>query len=311
MSPMDSSEFDFDLPPDLIAQQALPERSASRLLHVGAGAPAGGCDDLSCADLHFRDLPGLLRPGDLLVGNDTRVLPARLFGQKATGGKVELLLERVLRRDRCAGAAALQSRAEARCRPALRARRDGGGDRAPGRLLRAALFATRRRRAGGTRPHPAAALHPPGRRAGRPAALPDGLCPGAGLRGGTHRRAALRRGAARGHRRPGRGVPDVDTPCGGGHLCAPSSPAAQDRPAARRASRPSPPNSARRWPRAAGGEAASSRSARPPRAAWKRPASRGSCGRSAARRACSSGRGTSFGSWTRWSPIFICPVPRC
>ncbi len=91
---MDFSEFNFDLPPGLIAQEALPVRSASRLLHVGAGDGADqgtGCDDLS-----VRDLPGLLRPEDLLVANDTRVLPARLFGRKATGGQVELLLERVL-----------------------------------------------------------------------------------------------------------------------------------------------------------------------------------------------------------------------
>ncbi len=80
------ADLHFDLPPELIAQQALPERTASRLLHVG---PA-------FSDLHFRDLPQLLRPGDLLIANDSRVLPARLFGQKATGGKVELLLERVL-----------------------------------------------------------------------------------------------------------------------------------------------------------------------------------------------------------------------
>lgn len=86
---MDFSEFSFDLPPGLIAQQALPERSASRLLCLGA--TTGGT-----RDLHVRDLPGLLRPGDLLIGNDTRVLPARLYGQKDTGGKIELLLERVL-----------------------------------------------------------------------------------------------------------------------------------------------------------------------------------------------------------------------
>lgn len=93
---MDLSDFNFELPPELIAQQALAERSASRLLHVGPVAPAPGHDPASCNDLHVRDLPGLLRPGDLLVGNDTRVLPARLFGRKATGGKVEMLLERVL-----------------------------------------------------------------------------------------------------------------------------------------------------------------------------------------------------------------------
>jgi S-adenosylmethionine:tRNA ribosyltransferase-isomerase len=91
---MDIADFQFDLPPELIAQEALPARSASRLLHVGSGAApvnAPGCDDLS-----MQDLPRLLLPGDLLVVNDTRVLPARLFGQKETGGRVELLLERVL-----------------------------------------------------------------------------------------------------------------------------------------------------------------------------------------------------------------------
>lgn len=76
----------FDLPPALIAQDALPDRTASRLLHVGE----------ALAHLHFRDLPGLLRPGDLLVANDSRVVPARLFGHKASGGQVEVLLERLL-----------------------------------------------------------------------------------------------------------------------------------------------------------------------------------------------------------------------
>ena len=88
---MNPDDFYFDLPPGLIAQQALPERSASRLCHVGAAMDRTD-------DLHVRDLPRLLRAGDLLVANDTRVLPARLYGQKGTGGKVELLLERVLGR---------------------------------------------------------------------------------------------------------------------------------------------------------------------------------------------------------------------
>jgi len=83
---MNPADFHFDLPSELIAQHALAERSASRLLHVGAGLQ----------DLHVRDLPGLLRPGDLLVANDTRVLAARLYGWKETGGKIELLLERLL-----------------------------------------------------------------------------------------------------------------------------------------------------------------------------------------------------------------------
>jgi S-adenosylmethionine:tRNA ribosyltransferase-isomerase len=80
-------DFDFHLPPELIAQQPATERSASRLLD--------GTQPLA-ADRIFRDLPALLAPGDLLVFNDTRVLRARLFGEKPTGGKVELLVERVL-----------------------------------------------------------------------------------------------------------------------------------------------------------------------------------------------------------------------
>ena len=81
------SDFDFALPPELIAQHPAPERSASRLLDGRAAAPV---------DRVFRELPGLLRAGDLLVFNNTRVVKARLFGEKATGGKLELLVERVL-----------------------------------------------------------------------------------------------------------------------------------------------------------------------------------------------------------------------
>lgn len=84
-----TSDFHYELPPELIAQAPLPERSASRLLVVPP-APA------PLADMGVRDLPGLLQPGDLLVFNDTRVIPARLFGQKATGGRVEILIERLL-----------------------------------------------------------------------------------------------------------------------------------------------------------------------------------------------------------------------
>jgi S-adenosylmethionine:tRNA ribosyltransferase-isomerase len=81
------SDYDFDLPPHLIAQTPLPERGASRLLHV---------DGERLIDRHFGDLADLLNPGDLLVFNDTRVLKARFFGVKASGGKVEVLVERVL-----------------------------------------------------------------------------------------------------------------------------------------------------------------------------------------------------------------------
>jgi len=82
------SDFDFDLPPELIAQAPLPERSASRLLLLDVAAGTR-------QDRVFRDLPGLLRKGDLLVFNDTRVLPARLYGRKESGGAVEIMLERV------------------------------------------------------------------------------------------------------------------------------------------------------------------------------------------------------------------------
>ncbi|MFC5302489.1 tRNA preQ1(34) S-adenosylmethionine ribosyltransferase-isomerase QueA [Azospira restricta] len=80
-------DFDFPLPPELIAQHPAAERSGSRLLHV-AGA--------RLTDLRFADLPSLLAPGDLLVFNDTRVIRARLFGQKDSGGQVEVLVERIV-----------------------------------------------------------------------------------------------------------------------------------------------------------------------------------------------------------------------
>ena len=83
------SDFHFDLPPELIAQAPLPERSASRLLVVPP-------DDAPFEDRGIRDLPSLLREGDLMILNDTRVIPARLFGNKATGGRVEILIERLL-----------------------------------------------------------------------------------------------------------------------------------------------------------------------------------------------------------------------
>lgn len=80
-------DFDFALPPELIAQHPAAERSGSRLLDGRGGATV---------DRGFRELPGLLQPGDLLVFNDTQVVKARLFGEKPTGGKLELLVERVL-----------------------------------------------------------------------------------------------------------------------------------------------------------------------------------------------------------------------
>ncbi len=82
--PLTLNDFDYELPPDLIAQAPLAERSASRLLIVG--------DTLD--DRQFSDLPDYIRPGDLLVFNDTRVLHARLHGTKASGGQIEVLIER-------------------------------------------------------------------------------------------------------------------------------------------------------------------------------------------------------------------------
>lgn len=85
---MNVSDFHFELPDELIARYPMAERSASRMLCL---------DGLSGAVAHrqFRDLPDLLEPDDLLVFNDTRVIPARLFGTKSTGGRVEVLVERV------------------------------------------------------------------------------------------------------------------------------------------------------------------------------------------------------------------------
>jgi S-adenosylmethionine:tRNA ribosyltransferase-isomerase len=82
-----TQDFDFELPPGLIAQHPAAERTASRLL-----------DGRASQTVHriFRELPDLLREGDLLVFNDTQVVKARLFGEKATGGKLELLIERVV-----------------------------------------------------------------------------------------------------------------------------------------------------------------------------------------------------------------------
>lgn len=80
-------DFDFELPPGLIAQHPLPERTASRLLHVG---PSG------LGDRQFTDIERLLDADDVLVFNDTRVIKARLLGRKPSGGRVEALVERML-----------------------------------------------------------------------------------------------------------------------------------------------------------------------------------------------------------------------
>ena len=83
------ADFTFELPDSLIARHPLAERRGSRLLTLDG--PSG-----ALAHRQFTDLLEHLRPGDLMVFNNTRVIPARLFGQKASGGKLEILVERVL-----------------------------------------------------------------------------------------------------------------------------------------------------------------------------------------------------------------------
>jgi len=91
---MKRTDFDYQLPAELIAQRPLEQRSASRLL----------CLDRQTGDLSdrkFKDLPAELNPGDLLVFNNTEVIPARLYGRKASGGRIEILVERLLNRREC------------------------------------------------------------------------------------------------------------------------------------------------------------------------------------------------------------------
>ena len=114
---MKTADFHYRLPPELIAQQPLPERSASRLLVLPP-------DPQPLQDRHIRDLPVLLQSGDLLVFNDTRVIPARLFGSKTSGGRVEILIERLLSHDE----AKAQIGASKAPKPGSRIVLDGGGE---------------------------------------------------------------------------------------------------------------------------------------------------------------------------------------
>ena len=91
---MKRTDFHYELPSELIAQLPLEQRSASRLLCFDRRS--GHLDDRE-----FSDLPGLLNPGDLLVFNNTEVIPARLYGNKASGGRVEILVERLLNQQEC------------------------------------------------------------------------------------------------------------------------------------------------------------------------------------------------------------------
>ncbi|MGH8148743.1 MAG: tRNA preQ1(34) S-adenosylmethionine ribosyltransferase-isomerase QueA, partial [Steroidobacteraceae bacterium] len=131
-------DFAYDLPPELIAQEPLPERSASRLLLLEpqadsaqsrarsqtahADPPSAPPEEAALRDAAIRDLPDLLAPGDLLVLNDTRVVAARLVGAKRTGGRVEVFLERPLEGDE----ALVQLRASKPIRPGLAIDTAGG-----------------------------------------------------------------------------------------------------------------------------------------------------------------------------------------
>ena len=109
------SDFTYELPEELIAQQPLAERSASRLLTLD-GATG------TLADRQMRELPQLVAPGDLLIFNDTKVIPARLFALKESGGKVELLLERPL----ASNFALVHARASKALRPSMELETRGG-----------------------------------------------------------------------------------------------------------------------------------------------------------------------------------------
>jgi S-adenosylmethionine:tRNA ribosyltransferase-isomerase len=88
---MQLSDFNYELPADLIAQHPLANRTDSRLLEV----KADGVNDVVLLDRQFKDILNLIKSGDLLVFNDTKVIPARLHGKKESGGNVELLIERI------------------------------------------------------------------------------------------------------------------------------------------------------------------------------------------------------------------------
>lgn len=106
-------DFDYELPPELIAQHPSESRSGSRLL---------GLRGETLSDHRFSDLPQLLSPGDLLVFNDTKVIKARLFGKKETGGRIEVLIERLLP----AGEALAQVHAGRAAKPGSTLELDGG-----------------------------------------------------------------------------------------------------------------------------------------------------------------------------------------
>lgn len=179
------ADFHFDLPEALIARHPLPERRASRLLALDG--PTG-----TLAHRQFADLLDYLRPGDLMVFNNTRVIPARLFGQKESGGKLEVLVERVLDQHRVLA----HIRASKAPKPGTRILVEGGGSAemlqrhdALFELAFAEPVLPLLERVGHM---PLPPLYRPTGRCGRPRALPDRLRPARRCGGGPDRRPALR-----------------------------------------------------------------------------------------------------------------------
>ncbi len=184
VSAMRTDDFDFELPERLIAQHPPARRGASRLLQVGQSGLKDG---------QFADLMGLVREHDLLVLNDTRVLKARLFGEKESGGKVEVLVERVL--DEYSVLAQVRAsktpRADSRLLLAERLWVRVLGREGEFFRLRFEGEETGARPAGTLRPFALASLHHPCRRGRGRRTLPDRVCARAGRGGGAHGRAAF------------------------------------------------------------------------------------------------------------------------
>ena len=301
------SDFDYALPPELIAQVPAPERAGSRLLHV---------DGATLADLAFADLPRLLARGDLVVFNDTRVIKARLRATRPTGGKVELLLERALARGR--GACSSFARAIRR-RPGGELLLPGGARATVRRARRPLLPAAPRRRSRRSfdylERHGEVPLPPYIARAADAAdaaRYQTVYARHAGRRGRADRRPALRRADARGARGRRRRVGVRHAARRRRHV-----PAGRDRgprraPDARRVV----PDSGRDRRRDRSGARArrprSSPSARPACArSSRRPTTTGACAPAKRRRGSSSRRATASASSTGCSPTSICRNRRC
>ncbi len=203
---MRRDDFDYELPQELIAQVPPAERGASRLLHLDGVTGA-------LADRMFRDLPGLVARGDVVVLNDTRVINARLVGRKKTGGRVEVMVERVLGPDEILAQVGVNHPPKRGSDARAGGGRRGERDRAPRRALPPALRGMRRRARAPRAPRvgAAAALRDAPRGRARRGALPDRLRAGSRCGRGADGRAALRHGAARGTGAARRGarVPDV------------------------------------------------------------------------------------------------------